>query len=120
MGTVMCHYRIHNHDNPFVLPGLTDITAHVDFSAIAAAGTRAGLTVAGFAAQAPFLLGCGILDALAATGEPESIAYIKSAAAVQKLLSPAEMGELVKVLALARSSAIAWPGFALADRSHRL
>jgi SAM-dependent MidA family methyltransferase len=119
-GTLMCHYRHHSHDNPFVLPGLTDITAHVDFSAIAAAGARAGLTVAGFAAQAPFLLGCGILDALAATGEPESIAYIKSAAAVQKLLSPAEMGELVKVLALARSSEIAWPGFALADRSHRL
>jgi SAM-dependent MidA family methyltransferase len=104
---------------PFVLPAYRHHRA-CRFSAIAAAGERAGLTVAGFAAQAPFLLGCGILDALAATGEPESIAYIKSAAAVQKLLSPAEMGELVKVMAMAKSSAIVWPGFTLADRSHRL
>jgi SAM-dependent MidA family methyltransferase len=87
---------------------------------MAAAGARTGLTVAGFAAQAPFLLGCGILDALAAIGAPESLPYIEAAAPVQKLLSPAEMGELFKVLALARSEGIAWPGFALADRSHRL
>ena len=119
-GTMMCHYRHRSHDNPFVLPGLTDITAHVDFSAIAAAGVRAGLAVAGFTAQAPFLLGCGILDALAATGEPGSFAYLKSAAPVQKLLSPAEMGELFKVLALERSSGIAWPGFTMVDRSDRL
>jgi len=119
-GTLMCHYRHRVHDDPFLWPGLTDITAHVDFSAMAAAGARTGLTVAGFAAQAPFLLGCGILDALAAIGAPESLSYIKAAAPVQKLLSPAEMGELFKVLALARSEGIAWPGFALADRSHRL
>jgi len=119
-GTVMCHYRHRSHADPFAWPGLTDITAHVDFSAMAAAGARAGLTVAGFTAQAPFLLGCGILDELAATGAPDSVDYIKAAAPVQKLLSPAEMGDLFKVLALARSEGIAWPGFALADRSHRL
>jgi SAM-dependent MidA family methyltransferase len=119
-GTVMCHYRHRAHDDPFAWPGLTDITAHVDFSAIAAAGARAGLTVAGFAAQAQFLLGCGILDALAGVGAPESLAYMKAAAPVQKLLSPAEMGELFKVLALARSEGIAWPGFARGDRAHRL
>lgn len=119
-GTVMCHYRHHAHDDPFAWPGLTDITAHVDFSAIAAAGARAGLRVAGFSPQASFLLGCGILDALKAVGAPESIAYIKAVAPVQKLLSPAEMGELFKVLALAKSDGIAWPGFAQGDRSHRL
>ena len=119
-GTVMCHYRHHARDDPFAWPGLTDITAHVDFSAIAAAGVRAGLHVAGYAPQAPFLLGCGLLDMLAAVGAPDSLAYIKAAAPVQKLLSPAEMGELFKVLALARSDGIAWPGFALGDRSHRL
>ncbi len=116
----MCHYRHRAHDDPFAWPGLTDITAHVDFSAMAEAGERAGLRVAGFAAQAPFLLGCGLLDALAAVGAPESLAYIKAAAPVQKLLRPAEMGELFKVLALARSDGIAWPGFALGERSHRL
>jgi len=119
-GTLMCHYRHRAHTDPFVWPGLTDITAHVDFTAIAAAGEQAGLSVAGFTAQAPFLLGCGILDALAATGAPESPDYIRAAASVQKLLAPSEMGELFKVLALARSDAIAWPGFTLADRRHRL
>ena len=53
-GTLMCHYRHRSHDDPFLFPGLTDITAHVDFSAMAAAGVRAGLRVAGFTAQAPF------------------------------------------------------------------
>ncbi len=119
-GTLMCHYRHRAHDDPFRWPGLTDITAHIDFSAMAEAGERAGLAVAGFTAQAPFLLGCGILDALAATGTPESVGYLKAAGPVQQLLSPAEMGELCKVLALARSDGIAWPGFALADRTHRL
>jgi SAM-dependent MidA family methyltransferase len=119
-GTLMCHYRHRAHGDPFAWPGLTDITAHVDFTAMAEAGERAGLAVAGFAAQAPFLIGCGILDALAATGAPESPAYIRVAAAVQKLLAPSEMGELFKVLALARSESIEWPGFGVADRRHRL
>lgn len=119
-GTLMCHYRHRAHADPFLWPGLTDITAHVDFTAIAMAGVRAGLHVAGYTAQAPFLVGCGIVDALAGVGAPESMAYIKAASAVQKLLSPAEMGELFKVLALARTDGIAWPGFALGDRSHRL
>jgi SAM-dependent MidA family methyltransferase len=119
-GTLMCHYRHRAHGDPFAWPGLTDITAHVDFTAMAEAGERAGLQVAGFTALAPFLMGCGMLDALAATGTPESPAYIRAAAAVQKLLAPSEMGELFKVLALARSEAIAWPGFDVADRRHRL
>jgi SAM-dependent MidA family methyltransferase len=119
-GTLMCHYRHRMHNDPFLWPGLNDITTHVDFTAIADAGERGGLAVAGFAAQAPFLMGCGILDALAAVGAPESVRYIEAAAAVQKLLSPAEMGELFKVLALTRSADIAWPGFTLADHRHRL
>jgi SAM-dependent MidA family methyltransferase len=120
MGTLMCHYRHLAHGDPFAWPGLTDITTHVDFSAIAAAGTRAGLHVAGFTPLAAFLLGCGILDELAASGKPDSVAYMKAAAPVQKLLSAAEMGELFKVLALARSHDIEWPGFALGDHRDRL
>ncbi len=119
-GTLMCHYRHRAHGDPFLWPGLTDITAHVDFTAIAQAGGRAGLEVAGYTAQAPFLLGCGILDALAAVGAPDSVAYVRAAAPVQKLLSPAEMGELFKVIAFARADGISWPGFALAESSHRL
>ena len=119
-GTLVSHYRHRVHDDPFLWPGLSDITAHVDFTAMAHAGERAGLAVAGFTAQAPFLLGCGILDALAAVGPADSSAYLKAAAPVQQLLSPAEMGELFKVLALAKSDDVEWLGFALADRSHRL
>jgi len=119
-GTLMGHYRHRSHDNPFLWPGLSDLTAHVDFTAIALAGERAGLQVAGYAPQAAFLLGCGILDRLRDRGDPTSVAYLRDAAAVHKLTSPAEMGELFKVLALAKSETMQWPGFALADRSHRL
>ncbi len=119
-GTLMGHYRHRAHADPFLWPGLSDLTTHVDFTAIALAGERAGLAVAGYAQQAGFLVGCGILDRLGETGEPTSTEYLREAAAVQKLLSPAEMGELFKVIALARSADIAWPGFAVTDHTHRL
>ncbi len=78
------------------------------------------MDVAGFATQAHFLVNCGVLDLLAATGEPATAAYLREAGAVQKLLSPAEMGELVKVLALTRGIDRPLRGFRVGDRSHRL
>lgn len=119
-GTLMGHYRHRAHADPFLWPGLSDLTSHVDFTAVAEAGVRAELEVAGFTSQAAFLLGCGLLDRLAESGEPGTPAYIKATTAVQTLVSPAEMGELFKVMALARSSGLKWPGFALADARHRL
>ncbi|CAG0949855.1 hypothetical protein BURK1_00132 [Burkholderiales bacterium] len=119
-GTMMAHYRHRATSDPFVWPGLADLTAHVDFTAVAEAGARAGLGVAGFASQASFLIGCGILGKLAATGDPASGAYLREVSAVQTLLSPAEMGELFKVIALERGEAIRWPAFASGDASHRL
>ncbi|HEX4884424.1 MAG TPA: SAM-dependent methyltransferase [Casimicrobiaceae bacterium] len=119
-GTLMAHYRHRALADPLAWPGLCDLTAHVDFTAIAEAGERAGLHVAGFATQAAFLMGCGVLDRLQAVGAPESAAYVREAGAVQRLLSPAEMGELFKVLALARDEGLRGPGFALADMRHRL
>ena len=119
-GTLVAHYRHRVHADPLLWPGLCDLTAHVDFSAIADAGARAGLAVAGFATQAAFLLGCGIVDGLRDVGPPESAAYVKAASAVQTLLSPAEMGELFKVLALSRGEGIDWPGFAVRDMRDRL
>ncbi|MEO8486566.1 MAG: SAM-dependent methyltransferase [Betaproteobacteria bacterium] len=119
-GTLMAHYRHRATTDPLVWPGLADLTSHVDFTAIAEAGARAGLGVAGYASQAAFLIGAGILDRLAATGEAASPAYLRAASAVQMLLSPAEMGELFKVIALERGDAVRWPAFALADASHRL
>ncbi|MEO8344999.1 MAG: SAM-dependent methyltransferase [Betaproteobacteria bacterium] len=119
-GTLMGHYRHLAHADPFLWPGLSDLTSHVDFTAIALAGESAGLQVAGYAPQASFLLACGLLDRLRESGEPTSVPYLREAAAVQMLTSPAEMGELFKVLALTKSEKIAWPGFAVANRSHRL
>ena len=119
-GTLMAHYRHRATSDPFVWPGLADLTSHVDFTAVAEAGERAGLGVAGYASQAAFLIGCGILDRLAALGDPAAPAYLREAGAVQKLLSPAEMGELFKVIALERGESIRWPGFAAGDASHRL
>lgn len=119
-GTLMGHYRHRAHADPLVWPGLSDLTTHVDFTAMAEAGVRAGLEVAGFTTQSGFLLGCGLLDRLAKVGPPEGIDYLREASAVQMLLSPAEMGELFKVLALARGEGIVWPGFAVSNQRHRL
>jgi SAM-dependent MidA family methyltransferase len=119
-GTLMAHYRHRTIDDPFFLPGLADVTAHVDFSAIAHAGVAGGMSVAGYATQARFLINCGILDALTRRGDPQSPAYIREAAAVQKLLSPAEMGELFKVLALTKHIDEDLVGFREGDQSHRL
>ena len=118
-GTLVGHYRHRVHADPFLWPGLTDLTAHVDFTAIAEAGARAGATIAGYATQASFLVGCGILDLLAAAGAPGSVDYIREASAVQRLLSPAEMGELFKVLLLARG-VDECPFLAIANMARRL
>jgi SAM-dependent MidA family methyltransferase len=119
-GTLMAHYRHRSLDDLFFLPGLTDLTAHVDFSAMARAGASGGLTVGGYATQAHFLVNCGVLDELAACGAIQSAAYLREASAVQKLLSPAEMGELFKVLVLLRGIDGDLVGFRDGDRGHRL
>ncbi|HEY7944273.1 MAG TPA: SAM-dependent methyltransferase [Casimicrobiaceae bacterium] len=119
-GTLIAHYRHRAVHDPLFLPGLSDLSAHVDFSAIARAGVAGGMTVGGYATQARFLINCGILDALAGCGDPSSAAYLREAAAVQKLLSPAEMGELFKALALLRGIDGELTGFGDGDQSHRL
>ena len=119
-GTLMAHYRHRAVADPFLWPGLADLTAHVDFTGVALAGERGGLGVAGYGPLAAFLLGAGILDRLAECGDPAGAAYVREAAAVQKLLSPAEMGELFKVLAMTAGDGIVWPYCGTADRTHRL
>jgi SAM-dependent MidA family methyltransferase len=119
-GTLMCHYRHRAHDDPFLWPGLQDITAHVNFSAIAAAARASGLQLLGYTTQAHFLVNLGITDLLAQTPPDRPAAYLPQAAQVQKLLSPAEMGELFKVIALARDVAIAPAGMRAGDLSRLL
>ena len=119
-GTLMCHYRHHAHADPLCLIGLQDITAHVDFSTVAAAGSAAGLALLGYASQAQFLINCGITDILGETPAADARAYAPLAAQAQKLLSPAEMGELFKVIALGRDIPQPLRGFRSGDKSHTL
>ena len=121
MGTLRTHYRHHALDDPFHLPGLCDLTAHVDFSTVAEAGVDAGLTLAGYASQANFLINSGITELLAQTAAVEdAAAYLPQANAVQRLLSPAEMGELFKVIAFGRDCDAGLAGFVRGDRRHTL
>jgi SAM-dependent MidA family methyltransferase len=92
----------------------------VDFSAIARAGAAGGMRIAGYATQARFLLNCGLLDELQRCGDPGSLPYLSEAGAVQKLTSPAEMGELFKVLAFTRGLDAELVGFREGDWTHRL
>ncbi len=119
-GTLMCHYRHHVHDDPFFLPGLQDITSHVDFTAVAESAVVGGCYVAGYTTMAQFLVNCGITELLARTPAEKAGDYLPQAAPVQKLLSPAEMGELFKVLAASRGIDSPLLGFHDGDRVARL
>ncbi|GJJ05538.1 SAM-dependent methyltransferase [Duganella rhizosphaerae] len=118
-GTLMCHYRHHSHPDPFYYPGLQDITAHVDFTAMALAAQEAGAEVLAYLNQAGFLIGAGAGDLLLRTDPSDALRYLPQAKALQKLLSPAEMGELFKVLVIGKN-VILPDAIAAQDRSHRL
>jgi SAM-dependent MidA family methyltransferase len=120
MGTLMCHYRHRSHGDVFFHPGLQDITAHVDFSALAQASREGGLEVLGYASQAQFLVNCGITELLEQEDASDAVRYAPRAGEAQKLLSPAEMGELFKVLAVGRGVQRPLLGFASGDRSPSL
>jgi SAM-dependent MidA family methyltransferase len=119
-GTLMCHYRHRAHPDPFYLPGLQDITAHVDFTAIRDAALNHGMQCLGFATQGQFLINCGITDVLARISPDELARYLPRAAEAQKLLSPSEMGELFKVIALGKDVGPDLRGFVAGDMQARL
>lgn len=118
-GTLMCHYRHHAHGDPFFLPGLQDITAHVDFTQMARAGLEAGLEIGSWQSQAAFLLAAGLPELLQDRCADDPAGWLPQANAIQKLTSPAEMGELFKVLVLSHQLAMP-PALMRSDRSHRL
>lgn len=119
-GTLIGHYRHHVIHNPFDFIGLSDLTAHVNFTDIAQAGTDGGLDLIGYLPQSHFLLNLGITGLLAQTGQTDSAAYIREAAAVQKLIDQHEMGELFKVIAFGKNINIDWTGFCFGDICHKL
>ena len=119
-GTLMCHYRHHAHDDPFYFPGLQDITAHVNFTDIAETAIDAGLELMGYTSQAFFLINCGITGLLDDAAPENPRDYLPLSAQLQKLTSPAEMGELFKVMALGKGLAQPLRGFARGDLSRLL
>ena len=119
-GTLMCHYRHHAHPDPFLYPGLQDITTHVDFSAVAQAAASAGLDCLGYTSQAHLLLNLGLLERLARTPAENAAHYLPQSQAVQRLVSESEMGELFKAVAFGRGVADDAAGFARGDRASAL
>ncbi|QBQ53758.1 class I SAM-dependent methyltransferase [Nitrosococcus wardiae] len=119
-GTLMCHYRHRAHPDPLILPGLQDITAHVDFTALAEAGHNSGLRVAGYCSQADFLLACGLDELAMAEIAAGGYHALETSNQIKRLTLPSEMGELFKILALTRGIDPPLLGFSLRDRRARL
>ncbi len=117
-GTLICHYRHRAHADPFLWPGLQDLSAWVDFTAIAEAGAAAGLTLEGYTTQAAFLSGNGLDKMLAAADhDAAGIALVQQA---KRLLLPGELGERFRVIGLSRELGPALAGFGLLDLANRL
>jgi len=117
-GTLLCHYHHRAHPDPYLYPGLQDITAHVDFTTVAEVGTQAGLRIAGFTTQAHFLIGCGLdrLLAQVATG-PDAMDAMLGA---KQLVLPSAMGERFQVIGLDQGLTMDWIGFSFRDLRDRL
>ena len=121
MGTLICHYRHRVHDDPFVYPGLQDITANVDFTAVTEAAVNAGLALAGYTSQANFLLGCGLSGlAESAMAEADTETQFALAGELKVLTMPNEMGERFKAIAFAKGEIPPLRGFSLRDFSGQL
>jgi len=117
-GTLMCHYRHHAHADPFQYLGLQDITAHVDFTAMAEAAYAAGFKICGYTNQSNFLLGSGLADLVGVIDEITE--QVRLAGEIKKLTMPHEMGELFKVIGLSKGLDIDMPGFGLCDLRNSL
>lgn len=120
MGTLLGHYRHHTVQDPFYLPGLMDLTTHVDFSAVAQSGIDTGLDLIGYTSQAQFLINAGITELLSFLDAANVKDYLPVAKAAQRLLSPQEMGETFKVIGFGKQVAIDWRGFSQGDRCYTL
>jgi SAM-dependent MidA family methyltransferase len=119
-GTLICHFRQHAHDDPFSRPGLQDISAWVDFTALAEASRACGCELAGFTTQAFFLAGLGIEEEMRIAAQGNEHAFARLANQARQLMLPGEMGERFKVMGWTRGSGHAWSGFALQDLRHSL
>ncbi len=119
-GTLLCHFRHRFHDDPFTRLGLQDITAWVDFTAVAEAGQAAGFGVAGYATQAHFLIGCGLGEFVADVSGLDVVSRVNLSRQAMVLTLPGEMGERFKAIALVKGYDSPLRGFAVRDLRHTL
>lgn len=119
-GTLVCHYQHRAHANPLWYPGLQDITAFVDFSAVAHAAVDAGFEVGGYTSQAMFLMGCGLAELHQSVVNDDPARQLMLAQQIKTLTLPSEMGERFKAMALSRNIDLSLIGFALQDFRNRL
>ena len=119
-GTLLCHFRHRYHEDPFLYPGLQDIGAWVDFTAVATAAQRHGATVAGYTTQAHFLIGTGIANFVADVAGLDLVQRVNLSRQAMLLTLPAEMGERFKVIALAKGYDAPLRGFSTRDLRHKL
>jgi SAM-dependent MidA family methyltransferase len=119
-GTLLCHFRHRFHDDPFTRLGLQDVTAWVDFTAVAEAGVAGGLDLAGYTTQAHFLIGCGLGEFLADVAALDVVERVNISRQAMLLTLPGEMGERFKAMAFARHYRFPLRGFATRDLRHTL
>jgi len=119
-GTLLCHFRHRVHDDPFRYPGLSDITAWVDFTTMAEAAGAAGCYLAGFTTQAFFLAGMHIDAEMHANARGDANRFARLANQARQLMLPGEMGERFKAMAWLRGLDLELSGFALQDLRHTL
>ena len=120
VGTLLCHFRHRFHDDPLVNAGLQDITAWVDFTAVAEAGERAGLQVAGYTTQAHFLIGNDLARHVGEASRMDLVQRVNLSRQAMLLTLPGEMGERFKVIGLAKGYDAPLRGFAVRDLRHTL
>jgi len=114
-GSLMCHYQHRTHPDVFVYPGLQDITAHVDFTAMADAALESGLKVIGYTNQVSFLMGAGLIELATLDEEPDAKRQMEMASQIKKLTLPHEMGELFKVIGFSKNCDVTLPAFEFRD-----
>lgn len=118
-GTLMCHYLHRTHPDAFVYPGLQDITAHVDFTAMADAALEADMRVMGYTNQVSFLMGAGLMELAALNDGSPLKQELERASQLKKLTLPHEMGELFKVIGFSKNCDVSLPAFEFRDlREH--
>jgi SAM-dependent MidA family methyltransferase len=119
-GWLRCHFRHHAHNDPLILTGIQDLTAWVDFSAVAQAALNSGLDVAGYSAQAQFLIGGGLDAEMQGFTSIPLASQLELSAQIKTLTLPGEMGEHFKCMALQRGNFATPSAFSMADRTHTL